>query len=113
MKFRKTLLALAVMAASAAAMADVNVGVVLSLTGPGSGLGIPMQKQLALFPKQIAGEKVDLIILDDASDPGKGVSNTRRLITEDKVDIILGSSLTPVAGAMAPVTADAKVPQVA
>jgi branched-chain amino acid transport system substrate-binding protein len=40
----------------------------LSLTGPGSGLGIPMQKQLALFPKEIAGEKVNLIILDDASD---------------------------------------------
>jgi branched-chain amino acid transport system substrate-binding protein len=113
MKFRKTLLALAVMAASAAALADVNVGVVLSLTGPGSGLGIPMQKQLALFPKEIAGEKVNLIILDDASDPGKGVSDTRRLVTEDHVDLILGSCLTPVAAAMAPVTAEAKTLQVA
>ena len=113
MKFRKTLLALAVMAASAAALADVNVGVVLSLTGPGSGLGIPMQKQLALFPKEIAGEKINLIILDDASDPGKGVSDTRRLVTEDHVDLILGSCLTPVAAAMAPVTAEAKTLQVA
>ena len=113
MKFRKTLLALAVMAASTAALADVNVGVVLSLTGPGSGLGIPMQKQLALFPKEIAGEKVNLIVLDDASDPGKGVSNTRRLITEDKVDVILGSCLTPVAAAMAPVAAEGKTLQVA
>jgi branched-chain amino acid transport system substrate-binding protein len=113
MKFRKTLLALAVMAASAAALADINVGVVLSLTGPGSGLGIPMQKQLALFPKEIAGEKVNLIILDDASDPGKGVSDTRRLVTEDHVDLILGSCLTPVAAAMAPVTAEAKTLQVA
>jgi branched-chain amino acid transport system substrate-binding protein len=113
MKFRKTLLALAMMAASAAALADVNVGVVLSLTGPGSGLGIPMQKQLALFPKEIAGEKVNLIILDDASDPGKGVSDTRRLVTEDHVDLILGSCLTPVAAAMAPVTAEAKTLQVA
>jgi len=113
MKFRKTLLALAVMAASAAALADVNVGVVLSLTGPGSGLGIPMQKQLALFPKEIAGEKINLIILDDASDPGKGVSDTRRLVTEDHVDLILGSCLTPVAAAMAPVTAESKTLQVA
>jgi branched-chain amino acid transport system substrate-binding protein len=113
MKFRKTLLALAVMAASAAALADVNVGVVLSLTGPGSGLGIPMQKQLALFPKEIAGEKVNLIILDDASDPGKGVSDTRRLITEDHVDLILGSCLTTVAAAMAPATAEAKTLQIA
>jgi branched-chain amino acid transport system substrate-binding protein len=113
MNFKKTLVALAAFAASAAALADINVGVVLSLTGPGSGLGIPMQKQLALFPQTIAGEKVNLIILDDASDPGKGVSNTRRLITEDKVDLILGSCLTPVAAAMAPVAAENKVLQIA
>jgi branched-chain amino acid transport system substrate-binding protein len=114
MKFVRTLLAAAVsLAAAGAALADINVGVVLSLTGPGSGLGIPMQKQLALFPKEIAGEKVNLIILDDASDPGKGVSNTRRLITEDKVDVIFGSGLTPVAAAMAPVTAENKVLQIA
>ena len=114
MKLARTLIAAAVsLAAAGAALADINVGVVLSLTGPGSGLGIPMQKQLALFPKTIAGEKVNLIILDDASDPGKGVSNTRRLITEDKVDVILGSCLTPVAAAMAPVTAENKTLQIA
>ncbi|HVZ45674.1 MAG TPA: ABC transporter substrate-binding protein [Ramlibacter sp.] len=114
MKLARSLLAAAVsLAAAASAFADVNVGVVLSLTGPGSGLGIPMQKQLALFPKEIAGEKVNLIVLDDASDPGKGVSDTRRLITEDKVDLILGSCLTPVAAAMAPVTAESKVLQIA
>src|SRR6478735_2135997 len=97
MKLARTLIAAAVaLCAAGAALADINVGVVLSLTGPGSGLGIPMQKQLALFPKEIAGEKVNLIVLDDASDPGKGVSNTKRLITEDKVDVILGSCLTPV-----------------
>ena len=94
MKLVRSLIAAAMaLSAATAALADINVGVVLSLTGPGSGLGIPMQKQLQLFPKEIAGEKVNLIILDDASDPGKGVSNARRLITEDKVDLILGSSL--------------------
>jgi branched-chain amino acid transport system substrate-binding protein len=114
MKFTRTLIAAAVaLSAAGAALADINVGVVLSLTGPGSGLGIPMQKQLALFPKEIAGEKVNLIVLDDASDPGKGVSNTKRLITEDKVDVILGSCLTPVAAAMAPVAAENKVLQIA
>ncbi|WP_332815109.1 ABC transporter substrate-binding protein [Ramlibacter sp.] len=114
MKLARTLIAAAAMvAASTAALADINVGVVLSLTGPGSGLGIPMQKQLQLFPKEIAGEKINLIVLDDASDPGKGVSNTRRLVTEDKVDVILGSCLTPVAGAMAPVAAEAKTVQIA
>src|SRR4051812_9206881 len=114
MTLARTLIVAAVaLAASGAALADINVGVVLSMTGPGSGLGIPMQKQLAMFPQQIAGEKVNLIVLDDASDPGKGVSNTRRLITEDKVDVILGSCLTPVAAAMAPVAAENKTLQIA
>jgi branched-chain amino acid transport system substrate-binding protein len=112
MKLTRTLIAAAVaLAASGAALADINVGVVLSLTGPGSGLGLPMQKQLQLFPKEIAGEKVNLIVLDDASDPGKGVSNMRRLVTEDKVDIVLGSCLTPVAAAMAPVATETRTVQ--
>ena len=114
MKLARTLIAAAVaLTAASAAFADITIGAVLSLTGPGSGLGIPTQKQLALFPKQIAGEKVNLIMLDDASDPGKGVSNTRRLMTEDKVDVIFGSVLTPVAAAMAPVAAEGKTLQVA
>jgi len=111
MKLRFTLLAAVAALASGAALADVNVGVTLSLTGPGSGLGIPMQNQLKLFPKTIAGEKVNLIILDDASDPGKGVSNARRFITEDKVDMIIGSCITPVSAAIAPLAAEAKTVQ--
>ena len=114
MKLVRSLIAAAVaLSAAGVALADINIGVVLSLTGPGSGLGIPMQNQLKLFPKEIAGEKVNMIVLDDASDPGKGVSNTRRLITEDKVDLIYGSGLTPVAAAMAPVTAENKTLQIA
>lgn len=114
MNFVRTLIAAATgLTVATAAVADINIGVVLSLTGPGSGQGIPNQNQLKLFPKEIAGQKVNLIILDDASDPAKGVSNTRRLITEDKVDVILGSTLTPIAAAMAPLTAENKVPQFA
>jgi len=111
MKLRFTLLAAMATLVSGAALADVNIGVSLSLTGPGSGLGIPMQNQLKLFPKTIAGEKVNLIILDDASDPGKGVSNARRFITEDKVDLIFGSCITPVSAAIIPVAAEAKTVQ--
>ena len=39
-----------------------------------------MQNYFKIFPQTIAGEKVNLIILDDASDPGKGVSNARRFV---------------------------------
>jgi branched-chain amino acid transport system substrate-binding protein len=114
MKLARSLITAAVtLVAAGAALADINIGVSLSLTGPGSGLGIPMQNQFKLFPKEIAGQKVNLIVLDDASDPGKGVSNARRFVTEDKVDLIIGSCLTPVAGAMTPVAAEAKTVQMA
>ena len=113
MKLKKTLLALAITVSSAAALADINIGVSLSLTGPGSGLGIPMQKQLQLFPKTIGGEKVNLIILDDATDPGKGAANARRFVTEDKVDLIMGSCITAVAAAMTDIASEAGTVQIA
>ncbi len=110
----KTLVAAAAALLMAApALADVNIGVSLSLTGPGSGLGIPMQNYYKLFPQTIAGEKINLIILDDATDPGKGVSNARRFVTDDKVDLIIGSCITAVAAAMTPVAAEAKTVQLA
>ena len=114
MKLKKTLLALAITAVSStAALADIKIGVSLSLTGPGSGLGIPMQKQLQLFPKTIGGEKVQLIILDDATDPGKGAANARRFVTEDKVDLIFGSCITAVAAAMTDIASEAGTVQIA
>ncbi len=113
MKFKKTLLTLAATVACSAALADINIGVSLALTGPGSGLGIPMQNQLKLFPKTIAGEKVNLIVLDDATDPGKGSANARRFVTEDKVDVIFGSCITAVAAAMTDIASEAGTVQVA
>jgi branched-chain amino acid transport system substrate-binding protein len=114
MKLKKTLLALAITAVSStAALADIKIGVSLALTGPGSGLGIPMQNQFKLFPQTIAGEKVQLIVLDDATDPGKGASNARRFVTEDKVDLIIGSCITAVAAAMTDIAAEAGTVQLA
>ena len=114
MKAIKTLVAAAVtLLAAGAAQADINIGVSLALTGPGSGLGIPMQNQLKLFPKTIAGEKVNLIVLDDATDPGKGAANARRFVTEDKVDMIIGSCITAVAAAMTDIASEAGTVQLA
>jgi branched-chain amino acid transport system substrate-binding protein len=113
MNFKKTLVTLAATVACSAALADINIGVSLALTGPGSGLGIPMQNQLKLFPKTIGGEKVNLIVLDDATDPGKGSANARRFVTEDKVDVIFGSCITAVAAAMTDIASEAGTVQVA
>jgi len=52
----------------AAAHADINVGVILSYTGPAASLGIPERNTVALLPDTIAGEKVNYIVLDDATD---------------------------------------------
>jgi branched-chain amino acid transport system substrate-binding protein len=113
MNFKKTLVTLAATMACSAVLADINIGVSLALTGPGSGLGIPMQNQLKLFPKIIGGEKVNLIVLDDATDPGKGSANARRFVTEDKVDLIFGSCITAVAAAMTDIASEAGTVQLA
>ena len=113
---QKTLVAAATtlaMLAATPALADVNIGISLSLTGPGSGLGIPMQNYFKLWPNTIAGEKLNVIILDDATDPTKGVQNARRFVTEDKVDIIIGSAATPVAIPIADVAAESGTVQLA
>ena len=116
-RFNKNLVAaataLAALAASPSALADLTVGITLPLTGPASGLGIPMQNYFKLWPTSIAGEKLNLIILDDATDPTKGVQNARRFVTEDKVDIIIGSAATPVAIPIAEVAAESGTVQLA
>lgn len=99
--------------AAGVAHADLNIGVVLPLTGPASGLGIPVNNGFKLWPDTIAGEKVKLTVLDDATDPANGVKNARRLVTEEKVDLIIGSAATPVAVAVADVAAEAQTPQLA
>jgi branched-chain amino acid transport system substrate-binding protein len=114
MKAFKTLIATAVVAlVTGSALADITIGVSLPLTGPASGLGIPMGQQFKLWPNAIAGEKLKLIVLDDASDPTNGVKNAKRFVTEDKADIIMGSAATPVAIPMAAVAAEAETVQIA
>jgi branched-chain amino acid transport system substrate-binding protein len=112
MKNFKTLVATAVTAlVTGAAQADITIGVSLPLTGPASGLGIPMKNQIALWPTTIGGEKLKVIILDDATDPTNGVKNARRFVTDDKVDLIVGSAATPVGVAMADVALESQTPQ--
>jgi len=95
------------------AHADITIGVNLSLTGPLSSLGRPINESLALWPDQIGGEKLKLVVLDDASDTVAAVRNTRRFITESQVDLLLGSSGVPAVLAMAPVASEAKTVQLA
>ena len=83
------------------AQADIKIGVVLALTGPNASLGVPYRKGVELFPKEIGGEKVQLIFLDDASDPSTAVKNAQKLIADDNIDILIGGSNSPASQAMA------------
>lgn len=93
-------------------MAQVKVGVTLATTGPAASLGIPERNTVALLPNEIAGQKVEYIVLDDATDTTQAVKNTRKLITEDKVDVVIGTSVTPGSLAMIDVAAESKVPMI-
>ena len=111
---KKTLLAASLTALFAtAAQADITVGVSLPMTGPASGLGIPAANGVKMWPSSIAGEKLNVIVLDDATDPTKGAQNAKKFVSEDKVDVIMGSVATPVAIAMADVAMESKTPQLA
>ncbi len=109
----KTLVAASALAASGAALADITIGVIAPMTGAASGLGIPAGNQAKLWPKTIGGEKLNVIVMDDATDPNQGVTHAKRFVTNDKVDVIMGSVATPVAAAVAQVAEEAATPQIA
>ena len=64
------------------------------------------------MPRTIGGQKVNYIVLDDASDTTAAVTNARRLITESKVDVILGSTTTPNSLAMLDVVSESQTPMI-
>ncbi len=92
------------------AQAQIKVGITMSASGPGAALGQPQSKTVAALPKEIAGQKITYFALDDESDPTKGAQNARKLITEEKVDVLIGSSLTPVTLPLIDIAAEAKTP---
>lgn len=121
MKFLRSLMAVTAVtcaawlgaAAPAALAADYKVGFISSLTGPVSSLGIPYQKgiQAALaYKAEIDGKKIQVIQLDDASDPSTAARDARKLVEEDKVDAILGSSGAPTTLAIAAVARETRTP---
>lgn len=105
-----TALASAALFASASARADIKVGIVVSATGPAASLGIPQKNTAVLLPKEIAGQKVDYIVLDDASDTTTAVRDIKKLIDEEHVDIVIGPSTTPNAIAMTDPAAESETP---
>lgn len=111
MNFRRYLSVICISLCSvSAAKADIKVGVILSLTGPAASLGIPARNTVELWPKEIAGQKLQVTILDDASDPGAATTAARKLTSENNVDVIVGPSTTPTSLAMMQVADETGTP---
>jgi branched-chain amino acid transport system substrate-binding protein len=93
--------------------ADLKVGFITSLSGPVSSLGIPYAKGIqagVAYKAEVNGHKVQMIQLDDGSDPATAARNARKLIEEDKVDVVIGTAGSPGALAIAAVARETKTP---
>ena len=115
MRISRSLFALAALTGCLAspATADINVGVTVSATGPAASLGIPERNTFELIGAPVVGgQKINFIVLDDKSDTTEAVKNTRKLIGEDKVDVVIGSTVTPNSLAMRDVVNEAEVPMI-
>jgi branched-chain amino acid transport system substrate-binding protein len=102
--------------ASAHAQEPIKIGSVLSVTGPGAFLGDPELKTLNLYIGRInaaggvLGRKLELYNYDDGTDASKANGFAKRLIEEDKVDILIGGTTTGSTMAMVPVVEKAEIP---
>ncbi|CAG9194775.1 Branched-chain amino acid ABC transporter substrate-binding protein [Paraburkholderia tropica] len=99
-------------ATAGAAHAEVKIGVTLSATGPAASLGIPEKNTVALLPREIGGQKIDYLVLDDATDSTQAVKNARKLTSEDHVDALIGSTVVPNSLAMIDVAAETATPMI-
>jgi branched-chain amino acid transport system substrate-binding protein len=97
-------------ALGSAAQAQIKIGVIMSMTGPAASLGIPQKNTVPLMPQTIDGKDVAYIVLDDASDPTAARRNADRLVNEDKVDLVLGPTISPSSLAIVEVGGRSKTP---
>ncbi|MCI1041651.1 ABC transporter substrate-binding protein [Caballeronia zhejiangensis] len=93
-------------------LADVKIGVTVSATGPAASLGIPEKNTVSLLPKEVAGQKVEYIVLDDATDSTQAVKSARKLTSEDHVDALVGSTVVPNSLAMTDIAAETHTPMI-
>lgn len=107
---------IALLATATAAPAQVKVGVITSLSGPGSSIGIPYGKGAAagqLVRKEAGGKTLELIQLDDGSDPDAATRAARKLIEDNQVDVLIGTATAASSNAVAVVANERKIPYLA
>lgn len=115
MQASKLLLALSglAFAASMSVQAQVKIGVISSSSGPTAFVGIPQKNAVALLPRKAGDLSIEYISFDDASDSTQSVQLTKKLLTETKIDALIGPSGSPNAMGVLQFMAEAKTPMMA
>ena len=110
--------AMSLSAQPARAAEPIRIGAFLSASGPGSFLGDPEAKTLKIEVERInregglLGRQLQLTLYDTGSDPKQAVSFARKLIDNDKADVLIGGSLTGETMAVLPIVQDAEIPYI-
>jgi branched-chain amino acid transport system substrate-binding protein len=104
------------MGIATAAQAEITVGFITSQSGPGSSIGVLYDRGMKAaveYASSVGAEKIKLIQLDDGSDPSSATRNARKLVEENKVDLLIGTSTAASTSAMVPIANELKVPMIA
>lgn len=117
-KLRSALISLALIASGASVLAaePIKIGSILSVTGPAAFLGDPELKTLQMYVDELnkngglLGRQIQLIYYDDGSDANKANSFAKRLIEDDKVDLLIGGTTTGSTMSMVPLVTKAEIP---
>jgi branched-chain amino acid transport system substrate-binding protein len=111
-----TVSALAVLPATAGAQESVKIGFSVPLTGAFAENGKQMVAAIKIFTEQrgtmVAGRKIEIILRDDGGVPDQAKRIAQELVVQNKVAVLAGYNPTPVALAVAPLSAEAKIPQI-
>ncbi|SEP15269.1 branched-chain amino acid transport system substrate-binding protein [Rhodospirillales bacterium URHD0017] len=102
--------------AATAAQAEITVGFITSQSGPGSSIGVLYDRGMKAaleYASSVGAEKIKFIQLDDGSDPSAATRNARKLVEENKVDLLIGTSTAASTSAMVPIANELKVPMIA
>lgn len=94
-------------------IAQVKIGVISATTGSSAFVGIPQKNSVELLPRKVGDLTIDYVVFDDASDPTQSVQNVKRLLTEHKVDALIGPSGSPSGFAVTPFVSEAQTPMLA
>ena len=106
-------MAMGLFGVSAGAQAQIKIGAILSISGPGAAMGVGYKGAFDFFPSEIAGQKVEYIVRDDATDANTAFTIAQKMISEDHIDAFIGPSLAASDAAVAPLANQAHIPMIA